>query len=446
SREDSLDSLFISVLKKVGSLIRQRSHTSEVSHTEAHYHGGLTQDEKMEIGKLLSKYWLSVWVDDQPLPDGSQDIDLRNWRLTVYGLLGLTQSWLLISWFGKDIDVVDIEIPLNFDEWIACLLQVLSTIIIISVTNPVFIAATIPIGLIYLFIQFKKYMIHLHSKLLEMSTTARCFHLGGPNVSDLETKIVSVERIDEFSVLPSEAPWEIEDQKPSKQWPAEGKVSFHNYSTRYREGLDLVLKDINLNIQSAEKIGVVGRTGAGKSSLTLSLFRIIEAAFGSVYIDGHDISTIGLHDLRSKLTVIPQDPVLFTGTLRINLDPSKEFTDEQLWSVLEHAHLKPYVISLSEGLEHHVAEGGENLRKTTKKRNIKFQLKSSKRFMKQRSEFSSLQTWIFLITLISNCDFYSYVRVIVMDQGKIIETGPPKNLLVQTQSVFYGMAKDAGLA
>ena len=151
---------------------------------------------------------------------------------------------------------------------------------------------------------------------------------------EVETNIVSVERVLEYARLPSEAPEIIANHRPAVSWPAKGEVDFKNYSTRYREGLDLVLKNINLDIKSHEKIGVVGRTGAGKSSLTLALFRLIEPVTGHIGIDDLNTSSIGLLDLRRRLAIIPQDAALFEGTVRDNLDPGHVRDDTELWSVL----------------------------------------------------------------------------------------------------------------
>uniref|UniRef100_A0A672K2V6 ABC-type glutathione-S-conjugate transporter n=1 Tax=Sinocyclocheilus grahami TaxID=75366 RepID=A0A672K2V6_SINGR len=178
--------------------------------------------------------------------------------------------------------------------------------------------------------------------------------------SELETNIVAVERVREYAEIKNEAPW-ITSNRPPDDWPTAGNIRFDNYKVRYRPELELILHGITCDIASTEKIGIVGRTGAGKSSLTNCLFRIIEASEGRILIDGIDISTLGLHDLRSRLTIIPQDPVLFSGTLRMNLDPFEKSSDEEIWTVLELAHLKDYVRGLPTGLQHEVSEGGENL-------------------------------------------------------------------------------------
>uniref|UniRef100_A0A671T7U8 ATP-binding cassette, sub-family C (CFTR/MRP), member 2 n=1 Tax=Sinocyclocheilus anshuiensis TaxID=1608454 RepID=A0A671T7U8_9TELE len=176
--------------------------------------------------------------------------------------------------------------------------------------------------------------------------------------SELETNIVAVERVREYVEIKNEAPW-ITTNHPPDDWPTDGNIHFENYKVRYRPELELILHGITCDIQSTEKIGLVGRTG--KSSLTNCLFRIIEASEGQILVDGIDISTLGLHDLRSRLTIIPQDPVLFSGTLRMNLDPFEKSSDEEIWTVLELAHLKDYVRGLPTGLQHEVSEGGENL-------------------------------------------------------------------------------------
>ncbi|KAG0098062.1 hypothetical protein BGZ93_001260, partial [Podila epicladia] len=180
-------------------------------------------------------------------------------------------------------------------------------------------------------------------------------------ICNLENSIVSVERIREYSELTPEARDVIPDSKTDPAWPQQGQITFDNYSTRYREGLGLVLKNLSLTVQAGERVGVVGRTGAGKSSITMALFRIMEAAEGSISIDGIDISTLGLAELRSRLTIIPQDPFLFGGTIRANLDPFNAFSDTDLWAALESASLKSYVSSQVEGLSAPIDNGGENM-------------------------------------------------------------------------------------
>ncbi|XP_072401346.1 multidrug resistance-associated protein 1 isoform X12 [Diabrotica undecimpunctata] len=281
--------------------------------------------------------------------------------------------------------------------------------------------------------------------------------------SDVETNIVAVERIKEYGEAPQEAAWEIPSKKTSPSWPEVGKVQFKNYSVRYRPGLDLVLHDLNFEIKGGEKVGIVGRTGAGKSSLTLALFRIIEAAQGNILIDGIRIDELGLHTLRSRLTIIPQDAVLFSGTLRINLDPFNTHSDEDVWRSLEHAHLKEFVKGLPAGLNHEVTEGGENLsvgqrqliclaRALLRKTKILIldeataavDLETDDLIQKTiRTEFKecTVLTIAHRLNTIMDSD-----RVIVLDKGRIAEFDSPTHLLANENSIFASMSRDAGLA
>jgi len=279
--------------------------------------------------------------------------------------------------------------------------------------------------------------------------------------SDVETNIVAVERIKEYGETKQEAPWENNTVLP-KNWPEYGRVEFRNFQVRYREGLDLVLRGITFAVEGGEKVGIVGRTGAGKSSLTLALFRIIEPAGGQIIIDDQDITTLGLHALRSRLTIIPQDPVLFSGTLRINLDPFNTHTDDDVWRALEHAHLRAFVKGLAAGINHEVTEGGENLsvgqrqlvclarallRKTKvlvlDEATAAVDLETDDLIQKTiRTEFADCTVLVIAHRLNTILDSD---KVIVLDKGTITEFAAPNDLLQNKQSAFYSMAKDAGL-
>jgi ABC-type multidrug transport system fused ATPase/permease subunit len=175
--------------------------------------------------------------------------------------------------------------------------------------------------------------------------------------SQLESNLNSVERLDHYSRLTPER-WD--GAAPPAGWPARGEVVLDALELRYRPELPAVIRGVAATIKAGEKVGIVGRTGAGKSSLILGLFRVLEASSGRILIDGVDIGTLDLAALRSSLAVIPQDPVLFKGTLRKNLDPFAERTDDELWRALERAHLAPLVRATAEGLSSVVHEGGSN--------------------------------------------------------------------------------------
>ncbi|XP_031240697.1 canalicular multispecific organic anion transporter 1 [Mastomys coucha] len=278
--------------------------------------------------------------------------------------------------------------------------------------------------------------------------------------SEAETNIVAVERINEYINVDNEAPW-VTDKRPPADWPRKGEIQFNNYQVRYRPELDLVLKGITCNIKSAEKVGVVGRTGAGKSSLTNCLFRILESAGGQIIIDGIDIASIGLHDLRGRLTIIPQDPILFSGNLRMNLDPFNKYSDEEIWRALELAHLKSFVAGLQLGLLHEVTEGGDNL--SIGQRQLlclgRAVLRKSKILVLDEATAAvDLETDSLIQTTIRNefsqCTVITIAhrlhtimdsdKIMVLDNGKIIEYGSPEELL-SNMGPFYLMAKEAGV-
>ena len=228
--------------------------------------------------------------------------------------------------------------------------------------------------------------------------------------------------------------------------------------------MELVLRGIDFQVNPEEKIGICGRTGAGKSSLTLALFRIIEPAGGSIYVDNIDVTHLGLHDLRSKLAIIPQDPVLFTGSLRFNLDPLGDHSDANLWNVLQLSHLKNHVVqNLVQGLDHEVSEGGSNF--SVGQRQLICLARALLRRAKVlvldeataavdpetdeliqttiRKEFShcTVLTIAHRLNTILDSD-----RILVLSKGQVEEVDSPLSLLKNPNSSFRSMAKDAGIA
>ncbi|KAG0275987.1 hypothetical protein BGZ95_008143 [Linnemannia exigua] len=313
---------------------------------------------------------------------------------------------------------------------------------------------------------------------------------------DLQNNLVCVERIEEYTNKNPEAPAQTNVALP-KNWPQAGQIEFRNYSTRYREGLDLVIKNIDFTVQPTEKVGIVGRTGAGKSSLTLALFRIVEAANshwakashngddldadftkkdpastalekvqveedgGSIWIDGVDISTVGLKDIRQHLAIIPQEPILFVGTVRDNLDPFEEMQDADLWEALERAHLKDHIVSLEGGLSFKVSQSGENfsvgqrsliclaralLRKTKilvlDEATAAVDVETDELIQKTiRSEFKdrTILTIAHRIKTVMDSD-----KILVLEKGRVEEFEAPAVLLQRPESLFYSLAHQAG--
>lgn len=180
------------------------------------------------------------------------------------------------------------------------------------------------------------------------------------NICNAENKMISVERILQYSNLTSEAPLVIEESRPPNNWPEVGTICFKNLQVRYAEHLPSVLKNITCTFPGRKKVGVVGRTGSGKSTLIQAIFRVVEPREGSIIVDDVDICKIGLHDLRSRLSIIPQDPAMFEGTVRTNLDPLQQYSDSEIWEALDKCQLGHLVHDKEEKLDSTVVENGEN--------------------------------------------------------------------------------------
>uniref|UniRef100_A0A668V3J0 ABC-type glutathione-S-conjugate transporter n=1 Tax=Oreochromis aureus TaxID=47969 RepID=A0A668V3J0_OREAU len=372
------------------------------------------------------------------------------------GFFESTPTGRLLNRFSKDVDAIDSQIPDNIDIWMRTFwwlgvrIEFIGNCIVLfaglfAVTGK----DSLSPGLVGLSVSYALQVTMSLNWMVRMT-------------SELENNIVAVERVKEYSETKTEAPWEVEDKKPPPEWPMQGNVEFNDYSVRYREGLDLVLKDITLKVKGGEKIGIVGRTGAGKSSMTLCLFRLLEAAGGEITIDNVKISEIGLHDLRSKLTIIPQEPVLFSGTLRMNLDPFEKYSDEEVWKALEHSHLHKFVSNQAAKLDLECSEGGENLsvgqrqlvclaRALLRKTRILILDEATAAIDLETDDLiqSTIRTQfedctVFTIAHRLNT-IMDYTRVLVLDKGRIAEFDTPTNL-ISKRGIFYGMAKDAGLA
>lgn len=307
----------------------------------------------------------------------------------------------------------------------------------------------------------------------------------------VEMNLNSVERVQEYLELEQEPPATIDGHKPPAAWPTTASIEVKDLVIRYAPELDPVLHGISFSTRPHEKIGIVGRTGSGKSTMALSFFRFLEASNGSISIDGIDISTIGLQDLRSQITIIPQDAVLFSGTIRSNIDPFEEHSDEAVWESLERAHLSKasdrlkklhgsgaatprstasaqiledgQPISAITSLNQQVSDGGNNFSQGQRQLLClaRALLKNSKLIIMDeatasvdfdtdtkiqttiREEFTNSTLLCIAHRLRTVID---YDRILVLDQGHVAEYDTPYNLIVKNSGtgIFKSMCEKSG--
>ncbi|XP_077862231.1 ATP-binding cassette sub-family C member 9-like [Saccoglossus kowalevskii] len=280
------------------------------------------------------------------------------------------------------------------------------------------------------------------------------------NAVDIEMQMNAVERVKHYTNI------EVEQYNgiynPPKDWPDRGDINIENISVRYATGLDPVLQDISIHFRAGNKIGICGRTGSGKSSLTLALFRIIDTFKGRILMDGVDISHVPLLRLRRQISIIPQDPVLFSGTIRFNMDPQEKRSDEEIWNALSAAQLKDIVLKLAGQLDSHVSDGGENF--SVGQRQLFCLARSFLRNAKivimdeatasidiktdtiiSHVVSSSFQNTTVLIIAHRMSTILDSNYVLVLSDGKVVEYDTPQNLLQRDDSAFSSLVRESGL-
>ena len=271
-----------------------------------------------------------------------------------------------------------------------------------------------------------------------------------------ENNMICMERCKKYTEIKGEKPSVIkpkDDQLEKQNWPQEGAIKFENYSVRYRPNTEIVLKNLNFSVNSKEKVGIVGRTGSGKSTICLCLFRILEPYEGTIYIDGEDITKMGLDILRKNLTIIPQDPCLMEGTLKYNIDPFNKVDNEEIISVLKKIGFE-YTESDDIILDRKIEQNGTNLsvgekqlicicRAILRKTKIivmdeataNIDMTTEEKIQKALEYALDNSTVITVAHRIKT--IINYDKILVLNNGEIVEFDTPGNLIKNEKSLFY---------
>ncbi|KAM7485084.1 hypothetical protein LguiA_001093 [Lonicera macranthoides] len=377
---------------------------------------------------------------------------IHHFSETISGVMTIRSFRKQTNFFKENIDRVNANLRMDFhnngsNEWLGFRLEMIGSFVLCVATMfmvllPSSIIRPENVGLSL------SYGLSLNGVLF-WTVYMTCF---------VENRMVSVERIKQFIRIPSEAAWRKTESLPSPNWPDHGDIEIKDLQVRYRPNTPLVLKGITLSIRGGEKIGVVGRTGSGKSTLIQVFFRLVEPSGGKIIIDGINICSLGLHDLRSRFGIIPQDPVLFQGTVRSNVDPIGLYSDEDIWKSLERCQLKDVVAAKPEKLDSSVVDSGDNWsvgqrqllclgRVMLKRSRILFMDEATASVDSQtdaviqkiiREDFSActIITIAHRIPTVIDCD-----RVLVVDAGWAKEFETPSNLL-ERPSLFGALVKE----
>lgn len=278
---------------------------------------------------------------------------------------------------------------------------------------------------------------------------------------EVETQMSSVGQLSYYGNTKPEAPFEIPEKKPPAEWPQQGLIKFKNIELKYQKFGISVLKNVNMTIYPMEKIGIVGRTGSGKSTLLISLLRIVELYDGQITIDGLDVSGIGLHDLRNKIAIIPQEPVMFVGSLRSNLDPFNKCNDEEIWKALDAVFLGDKIRKSPSKLDTHVSENGKSVSQGQRQLIcIARAILSKAKVLVLDEATASLDAqtdWMIQEAIKKNFGQLTMLtiahrlntiiesdRVLVMDAGRLVEFDEPIKLLANKDGVFRNLVDQTG--